>query len=217
MKLLVIVLLSALALAGCTTSSELRGDDINTVEEASPGHQVQIVSQASSSEPLIEEEEETITVEFERPVVSSANEPMVIDGSSIGSPFGVNEEIEFIADDVQIQTIPEQSYQVREQPAQVYIDEDSIVDDDEGLVVEENMLTTEASATEADPSPELSNGFYYFANACDVRLTPEDSGQLVTRIKKGRRLWVEDHEGYWARIFRRSGPAYVNKSCLYHE
>lgn len=88
----------------------------------------------------------------------------------------------------------------------------------EAEIVKENkpaanvqQITKSASAIEA---PAFDQGFRNFAHDCSMRLSPGMEGEIVGIVRKGKNLWVEDASTGWAKVYRKSGPAYVEKECL---
>jgi hypothetical protein len=83
-------------------------------------------------------------------------------------------------------------------------DEDSSSDP---LPVETLKNTTVTSA-------QFRDGMYNIASNCNMRAEPSQNAQNEGKIPAGKRLWVEGHNDTWVKVFKRSGPVFIHKSCL---
>lgn len=195
-------LLSVLALSACTTSRETTKE-----EDVSSAKQVEIVSEAAE---LDIEEEESIVMEdvTEDPVQAGAVTPGADTASIENASYGVVEEVEFAGDAGVNEISHAETYTAAEvQNAEIYVDEPPViaVEEEDGLIGAQVEV------------PEIASGFYYFATDCAVRVSPDKNSTISNVVAKGRMLWVEEHGGEWARVFRRDGAAYIEKECLYHD
>lgn len=228
----IIFLFAAFALIGC--SSNPKKEEVVTTTETSKVEESTQVAEASLEDELeVEEEIEIVEVnEFE----GGENRTEIISQASstenIATPVRTyaNAYPEVFANEYMVQPATQiqevhvvnkvgcgqTSYVSYAQPA---CNKKVIYDD-------QVVLTQTASKVETiQPqisSANLSNdeflaGFYQFPNrGADVPVyaSPSASSAIIHSIEPGKVLWVENHQGQWAKVFRRSGPAYILKSSL---
>lgn len=63
-------------------------------------------------------------------------------------------------------------------------------------------------------TPSFKDGFYHIGSNCNMRAEPDKNARHEGLIPKGKRLWVEGYSESWVKVFKRSGPVYIHKSCL---
>ena len=61
---------------------------------------------------------------------------------------------------------------------------------------------------------KFKNGMYRMGRKCNMRKKPSTKAAKVGKVKKGKKLWVEAHNGKWVKIYKKSGAVYLHKSCL---
>ena len=88
----------------------------------------------------------------------------------------------------------------------------SLVGSDETKLYE--VVQLELDRPKVEPRSNFRQGFKRFSKDCNMRSRGSSRSQVLGQIPKGRRLWVENHSGSWAKVYRRNGPAYVYKGCL---
>lgn len=93
-----------------------------------------------------------------------------------------------------------------------YDDYDSQADSSDPLPVQK--LSSESSAPVADVPVDFKDGFYHIGSNCNMRAEPDRNARHEGLIPKGKRLWVEGYSDTWVKVFKRSGPVYIHKSCL---
>lgn len=49
---------------------------------------------------------------------------------------------------------------------------------------------------------------------CSLRSSPGSEGKRLGVAKKGRKIWTENHDGGWFKVYRKKGHAFVSKSCF---
>lgn len=85
---------------------------------------------------------------------------------------------------------------------------------------EEEMPVAEV---EDDPTPstskksaykKTSNAMRAPASNCNMRAGPGAGKSKVGKLKKGRKVWTENHNGGWFKIYRKKGHAFVSKNCF---
>ena len=81
-------------------------------------------------------------------------------------------------------------------------------------VIEKNEEIKEIIQSASLVETGLKSGFYNFSYDCSMREKAGINGKIVGLIRKGKRLWVDDHKGRWVTVYRTSGPAYVHQNCL---
>lgn len=90
--------------------------------------------------------------------------------------------------------------------------EDSNMDNDEPSVAADEPSEPEQSRAEA--SAPFKDGMYTFSEDCTMREDPESSAASAGTVRGGKKLWVEGYDNNWVKVFKRSGPVFVEKSCL---
>lgn len=60
----------------------------------------------------------------------------------------------------------------------------------------------------------FKNGMYRVSVNCTMRSKPSTKAKGVGKVRKGKKLWMEKHNKNWVKIFKKSGPVYINKLCL---
>ncbi len=63
-------------------------------------------------------------------------------------------------------------------------------------------------------SPKFKNGMYRVGSACTMRAQPSTSASKEGTVPKGKKLWMEAHNANWVKVFKKSGPVFINKVCL---
>lgn len=109
---------------------------------------------------------------------------------------------------------------------------DSSVDTDVAFgeprdIPEDNLTpdTTPDVEPEAEPAPaprpaksiastNFKQGMYDFDEDCAMHSDPDAKSAVSGNIKAPKKLWVEPFDGQWLRVYKKSGPAYISKSCL---
>ena len=76
----------------------------------------------------------------------------------------------------------------------------------------------EEIAEESTPSVPTGNAFknvmYTFNSDCAMKAKPDSGSKNVGSVSAGKKLWVENHDTQWAKVYKKSGAVYVSKSCL---
>lgn len=49
---------------------------------------------------------------------------------------------------------------------------------------------------------------------CSLRDAPGTDGKRLGVARKGRKIWTENHDGGWFKVYRKKGHAFVSKSCF---
>ncbi len=49
---------------------------------------------------------------------------------------------------------------------------------------------------------------------CSLRSSPGTDGKRLGVAKKGRKIWTENHDTGWFKVYRKKGHAFVSKSCF---
>lgn len=57
-------------------------------------------------------------------------------------------------------------------------------------------------------------GIRMISNTCPMRAAPNTDAPILRSIKKGQKLWTQDNGGEWFRVFKKTGYAFVNKTCF---
>lgn len=61
---------------------------------------------------------------------------------------------------------------------------------------------------------KFKNGMYRASVNCSMRAKASAKSKKVGTVKKGKKLWMEKHNKNWVKVFKKSGPVYINKLCL---
>ena len=75
------------------------------------------------------------------------------------------------------------------------------------------VTTPEGAAAAASDLPKLKNGMFSMKQDCPMTTEP-GGGTAAGKASKGTKLWVEHHDSKWAKIYKKSGPAYISRDCL---
>lgn len=60
----------------------------------------------------------------------------------------------------------------------------------------------------------FKNGMYRVSVNCTMRKKPSTAGKKAGTVKKGKKLWMEGHNKNWVKVYKKSGPVFINKLCL---
>lgn len=61
---------------------------------------------------------------------------------------------------------------------------------------------------------QFNDGMYNISSNCNMRSGPSQTASKEGLVPKGKRLWVEGHNDTWVKVFKKSGPVFIHKSCL---
>ena len=62
--------------------------------------------------------------------------------------------------------------------------------------------------------PKFKNGMHRASVNCTMRAKASTKSKSVGKVRKGKKLWMENHNKNWVKVFKKSGPVYINKLCL---
>jgi hypothetical protein len=80
---------------------------------------------------------------------------------------------------------------------------------------EEEPLFEEPAAPIVDtPKVKSAGGFYRTTRQCNVRSGTNTGSDILNKVKKGTRLWVEPATKNWRTVYTRNGEAYMHKFCF---
>ncbi len=68
--------------------------------------------------------------------------------------------------------------------------------------------------TSRTPASTLKNGFFVFAESCDMKSSPKSGSKSVGNVSKGKKLWLDVHNSSWLKAYKKSGTAYVSSDCV---
>ncbi len=80
-------------------------------------------------------------------------------------------------------------------------------------VEKKKVATTKAEKTRA-PASVTKNGYFVFANACDMKSSPTSGSKSVGNVAKGKKLWLDSHNSEWFKAYKKSGTAYIAADCV---
>lgn len=60
----------------------------------------------------------------------------------------------------------------------------------------------------------FKNGMYRVTTKCSMRSKASTQSKKMGEVSKGKKLWMENHNTGWVKIFKKSGPVYISKKCL---
>lgn len=63
-------------------------------------------------------------------------------------------------------------------------------------------------------SKKFKSGMHKFSINCEMKAQADASSKNVGKVKAGKKLWVENHNKNWAKVYKKSGAVFVNKGCL---
>lgn len=52
------------------------------------------------------------------------------------------------------------------------------------------------------------------ANNCNMRSDAVPGSAKVGMVKRGRKIWTENHDSGWFKVYRKQGHAFVSKTCF---
>lgn len=76
------------------------------------------------------------------------------------------------------------------------------------------VIKDKKEKTERTPASNLKNGFFVFANDCEMKSAPGKNGSSVGSVSKGKKLWLDVHNASWLKAYKKNGTAYVSTSCV---
>lgn len=87
--------------------------------------------------------------------------------------------------------------------------------------LEQTLVETPAPVSDpvaesrATPEPISAPGsFQKLARACDVLSDPSESGAVMNPLTAGRRLWTEEVDGRFVKVYRSTGVGYLSVECF---
>lgn len=96
----------------------------------------------------------------------------------------------------------------------VEVDEEEIVEVSDPEL-EEDFEAAPVAEARAMTKSSFKNAMYNVAKDCNLRSQPSMRGSVVGKSLKGRRIWAENANSSWAKVYRQSGDAaYIYKGCL---
>ena len=60
----------------------------------------------------------------------------------------------------------------------------------------------------------FKQGMYTFNEDCQMRDDADRNGSPAGMVRAGKKLWVEPYDSNWLRVYKKSGPVYVRRSCI---
>lgn len=60
----------------------------------------------------------------------------------------------------------------------------------------------------------FKSGMYPVSSNCTMREKPNKNAKSMGTVDAGKKLWMEKHNDEWVKVFKKSGPVYLNKVCL---
>lgn len=83
---------------------------------------------------------------------------------------------------------------------------------------EKSEKSEKAKASKKDKKVASVSGFksgmYPVSTNCTMRAKPNKSAKSMGTVDAGKKLWMEKHNDEWVKVFKKSGPVYLNKVCL---
>lgn len=61
---------------------------------------------------------------------------------------------------------------------------------------------------------QFKSGMYGLGRDCDMHSKPTLQSKKVGSVSRGKKLWMEPHDGGWVKVFKKSGPVYLKKDCI---
>lgn len=68
--------------------------------------------------------------------------------------------------------------------------------------------------TERAPASALKNGYYTTSESCDMKASPSEKSASVGNVSKGKKLWLDAHNGSWLKAYKKKGTAYIPAHCV---
>lgn len=64
------------------------------------------------------------------------------------------------------------------------------------------------------PASALKNGYYTTSEVCDMKASPSEKSASVGNVSKGKKLWLDAHNGSWLKAYKKKGTAYIPAHCV---
>ena len=61
---------------------------------------------------------------------------------------------------------------------------------------------------------KLKAAMYRLKQACNLREQPSTDAHILNTVPKHKKIWVEHHNIYWGKVYRKNGIAFINRVCL---
>ncbi len=81
-------------------------------------------------------------------------------------------------------------------------------------VVQKVAQKAETKQKERAPASVLKNGYYTTSETCDMKASPSDKSASVGNVSKGKKLWLDAHNGTWLKAYKKKGTAYIPAHCV---
>ena len=65
------------------------------------------------------------------------------------------------------------------------------------MIVPESKVTPAKVEKNRVPASAVKNGYFVFANACDMKSSPSTESKSVGNVAKGKKLWLDSHNSEW--------------------
>ena len=92
--------------------------------------------------------------------------------------------------------------------------ETSALDQDTAFGEPIDMPDVAPSTRRRTSSLPFKQGMYDFSSNCQMRKEAATTGTASGSIRAGKTLWVEPFNENWLRVYKKSGPVYISRSCL---
>lgn len=93
--------------------------------------------------------------------------------------------------------------------------EDELEAGTDPLPVEKAVQATQVKEVVKKVSAKkFKNGMHKFSINCEMKSSADASSKNVGKVKAGKKLWVENHNKDWAKVYKKSGAVFINKGCL---
>lgn len=184
----------------------LEEPEIFVEENVVSNNQSVIVSGASGSEYIVLDENQNIPfAEYQ------VSEGEIYNNSEAIEPEVVTSSTTLISE-VPSQAIVTEKVVLQAPASEVVELSDGIREDEAGYQIIDLEINQPEISGERTAS--FKNGMKSFSRDCNMRRSATTNSDIVGQISSGKRLWVDNYSDRWAKVYRKSGPAYVSKVCL---
>ncbi len=80
--------------------------------------------------------------------------------------------------------------------------------------VQKSNKPKKSQAISSSQSSAFRNGMYGVSKDCNMHAKASLQSKKEGTVNRGKKLWMENHDKNWVKVFKKSGPVFINKNCL---
>tara|TARA_B100000749_G_scaffold280223_1_gene275365 strand:+ start:65994 stop:66359 length:366 start_codon:yes stop_codon:yes gene_type:complete len=66
----------------------------------------------------------------------------------------------------------------------------------------------------SEKEKKLKAAMYKLKSKCNLRNKPTEKSAVLNVLPSNRSIWVEHHDIFWGKVYRKKGIAFIHRSCL---